>query len=169
MSKPFDATIKGLIEARPPDWLALAGFAGARVELVDADIATVSGATDKVMRVTGPPDWFLLWDAQAGPDQTLPHRLHLYATLIQNRHGLPVRSVALLLRPQANLSNLTGVYEQGFPGEPPYLTFRYAVIRVWELPVDHLLAGGAGALPLAPLSAGEDRGRTRLNSSQFGG
>jgi hypothetical protein len=51
------------------------------------------------------------------------------------------------------LSNLTGVYERGFSGEPPYLRFLYQVNRVWQLPVETLLSGGLGTLPLAPISA----------------
>src|SRR5262245_37002872 len=148
----FDPTVKDLMEFAPADWLALAGYAGA-ASLIDADVSTVSAAADKVMRVRGKPDWLLHWEAQPGPDRTLPERLHLYSTLLRNRHALRVRSVALLLRPGANLSNLTGVYEEGFPGEPAYLTFRYGVIRVWQLPVERLLAGGAATLPLAPISA----------------
>ena len=31
------------------------------------------------------------------------------------------------------------------------VTFKYRVIRVWERPVDELLSGGIGVLPLAPL------------------
>ncbi len=40
-----------------------------------------------------------------------------------------------------------------FPGEEPYLTFRYAVVRVWQLPPEPLLTGGLALLPLAPISA----------------
>jgi len=43
--------------------------------------------------------------------------------------------------------------ERGFPGELPHLVFRYQVVRVWQLPVEVLLNGGLGILPLAPLSA----------------
>ncbi|MCI0459939.1 MAG: hypothetical protein L0Z62_23560 [Gemmataceae bacterium] len=41
----------------------------------------------------------------------------------------------------------------GFPGEEPYLTFRYHVVRVWRLAPGPLLAGGVALLPLAPISA----------------
>src|SRR5438309_565782 len=41
----------------------------------------------------------------------------------------------------------------GVPGQAgPYLTFHYQVIRVWELPVERVLTGGLGTLPLAPIS-----------------
>jgi predicted transposase YdaD len=48
---------------------------------------------------------------------------------------------------------MSGVYERNFPGEEAYLSFRYSVVRVWQLPPQPLLAGGLGLLPLAPISA----------------
>ena len=46
-----------------------------------------------------------------------------------------------------------GVHERGFPGEEPYLTSRYAVVRVWQFAPEPLLSGGLALLPLAPISA----------------
>ena len=43
--------------------------------------------------------------------------------LLEHRHTLRVRSGAMLLRPEADSTQLTGVYQRGFPGEEPYLTF----------------------------------------------
>ena len=59
----------------------------------------------------------------------------------------------MLLRPEADSPQLTGVYEHGFPDEPAYLTFRCQVVRVWRLPPGPLLTGGLALLPLAPISA----------------
>jgi predicted transposase YdaD len=55
--------------------------------------------------------------------------------------------------PKPTCETSRGVYERHFPGKPPYLRFDYQVIRVWQLPVDNLLTGGLGLLPLAPISA----------------
>lgn len=63
-----------------------------------------------------------------------------------------VRSVLILLRPEADSPRLTGVYRLAFPGEAPYLEFRYRVVRAWEVPVERFLGGGLGVLPLAPLA-----------------
>jgi hypothetical protein len=94
------------------------------------------------------------FDFRAGPDASLPRRTHGYNALLEDRHELLVHSVVVLLRPEANLRTITGVYERRFPdADAPYLTFRYQVIRVWQLPVEPLLAGGPGTLPLAPISA----------------
>src|SRR5205807_939628 len=55
--------------------------------------------------------------------------------------------------PQADSPQWNGLLQRGLPGEPPRGTLCYDVIRVWELPVEPLLAGGVGTLPLAPISA----------------
>jgi len=153
MSKPYDATLKAMLEASPADWPKLAGFQIALAEVIDADVSTVSAATDKVLRLSG-PDAIMHFDFQAGPDAGLPRRVHGYNALLEGRHGLPVHSVVVLLRPQADLRSITGEYQQRFPGAAePYLIFRYQVIRVWRLPAERLLAGGPGTLPLAPIGA----------------
>jgi predicted transposase YdaD len=61
--------------------------------------------------------------------------------------------VVVLLRPAADGPELTGEYEQGVPGWGRTLSFRYQVIRVWELPPERLLTAGLPLLPLAPVSA----------------
>jgi hypothetical protein len=92
--------------------------------------------------------------------EDIPERLHLYSTLLHRRHELPVHSVVLLLRREANARNLTGVLELRLPGQnEPYDVFRYQVIRLWEESLARLLAGGLGTLPLAPLT---DEGSTNL-------
>lgn len=154
MAKTFDATLKALLEESPADWPALAGCPAKAVQVIDADISTISGAADKVLLVGKPPDSIMHVEFQAGPDATLPRRMNVYNGVLEDRHDLPVRSVAVLLRPEANLSILNGLYQRQLPGSvEPYRTFHYQVIRVWQLPVEPLLAGGVGILPLAPISA----------------
>src|SRR5258708_7455862 len=134
MSKPFDATAKAMFEASPVDWAALAGITARNVIVIDADVSTVTAATDKVLLVRDPPERILHFDFQAGPDATVPERTHCYNALLGVRHGLPVKSVVVLLRPQAHLSTITGQYERWLPEdeeEEPYLRFRYRLIRVW--------------------------------------
>jgi predicted transposase YdaD len=69
------------------------------------------------------------------------------------RHGLPVQNAAVLLRPEADSPRLSGSLERRLPGEAVHASFGYRVLRVWEVPVERLLAGGVGTLPLAPLGA----------------
>ena len=55
MSKPFDATPKGLVEIRPTDWPAFLGSTASAVEVVDADVSTVTAGADKVLMGTDEP------------------------------------------------------------------------------------------------------------------
>jgi predicted transposase YdaD len=150
----FDATLKALLEESPTDWPRLVGYSAERVTVIDADISTVGGAADKVLRVDGEPDWIMHLEFQAGPDAAKPRRLNVYNAILEDRHQLLVRSVLVLLRPEANLAAINGGYDCCFPGDArPYRTFRYGVLRVWQLPPDRLLDGGIGVLPLAPIGA----------------
>jgi predicted transposase YdaD len=151
---PTTRPFKALVEAGPVDWAVLAGQPPAPAAVMDSDIATVSGAADKVLRVATVPPSLLHLEFQSGHDSVaLPHLLHLRNTLLENRHGLLVRSVTVLLRPAADSPVLDGEHVRSFPGEPPHVVFRYQVIRVWRLPAEQLLRGGVGTLPLAPISA----------------
>jgi hypothetical protein len=152
MPGPIDDALKHLTEWAPQDWVVRGGWAAAPATVIDADIATLTGATDKVIRVQGPPDWLLAVDFQAGHDTVakLPDLL-LYNSALFKRHGLRVRSLLVLLHPGADSPQATGVYERGFPGEPFDVALRYRVLRVWQVPAQQWLAGGVGLVPLAPL------------------
>jgi hypothetical protein len=69
-----------------------------------------------------------------------------------------------LLHAGADSPRLTGSLVSGRPGEEPFSTLRYEVVRVWQIPVEQLLRGGIGTLALAPISdvsEGEVRGVVR--------
>jgi hypothetical protein len=152
MPGPLDDTLKHLTELSPQDWVVRGGWSAAPATLIDADIATITGAADKVIRVAGPPDWLLSVDFQAGHDTLakLPDLL-LYNSALFKRHGLRVRSLLVLLHPGTDSPRLTGLYERGFTGEPFDVALRYHILRVWQVPSETWLAGGLGQVPLAPL------------------
>jgi predicted transposase YdaD len=154
-SKPYDPTLKEMVETEPASWPVFVGQPRAPTEVIDADIATVSGAADKVLRVAAPTPYLLHLEFVSGHDAaTLPPKLLVRNGLLDDRHDLRVRTAVVLLHPGANSRKLNGVYRRRFPGEErSYLIFRYAVVRVWELPVDPLLQGSIAQLPLAPISA----------------
>ena len=152
MPGPIDDTLKHLTELSPQDWVVRGGWTAAPAALIDADIGTITGATDKVIRVAGAPDWLLAVDFQAGHDSVakLPDLL-LYNSAMFKRHGLCVRSLLVLLHRGADSPQLTGLYERGFAGEPFDVALRYRCLRVWQVPAEQWLSGGLGLLPLAPL------------------
>jgi predicted transposase YdaD len=152
MPGPLDDTLKHLTELAPADWVIQGGWAPGPATLVDADIATIAGASDKVIRVAGSPDWLLAVDFQAGHDvlAKLPDLL-LYNSALYRRHGLPVRSLLVILHPGADSPQATGYYERGFANEPFDVALRYRALRVWQVPAWQWLTGGLGLVPLAPL------------------
>ncbi|MFL5341567.1 MAG: Rpn family recombination-promoting nuclease/putative transposase [Gemmataceae bacterium] len=152
MAQPFDITLKHLLESHPADCLQLVGLpTTAPVDVIDADLATVSAEADKVIRVKDRKPWLMHFEMQASYDAELPRRMLRYNVLLNYRHGLPVRSVVVLLRPQADGPEMTGVVRQTLAGEQ-YLEFHYRILRIWQKPVEEILTGGVGTLPLAPLA-----------------
>ena len=147
----YDASSKSLSEIFPAQWVGWLGWPRDRVEVIDADVATVSGAADKIFRIGDETPWLLLVEHLTSYKDFVPERLHWHSTLIAHRHGLEVRSFVFLLRPQADGPTMTGKYEERFSDEEAYLTFRYRVIRLWQVPPEQLLAAGLGLAPLAPL------------------
>lgn len=156
MANPtFDVALKDLVECAPEDWTAFVGLPAAPTRLMDADIATVSGAADKVLRVESKPPLLLHLEFLSGHDAAeQPRRLLKRNILLEDGHDLAVRTVAIVLRPEADSPVLSGIRQRTHPGQTePYILFRYDVIRLWRLPPSQLLAGGLGTLPLTPISA----------------
>lgn len=152
MSKPFDAATKHLIEAFPEDWLVYAGLpTEGKISVVDADLATISLSADKVIKVEGPKPYIAHIEFQSGLEPDLDERILGYNIPIRRRHRLRVRSAVILLRPEASSPSITGrVHDVDDDGN--WLDFGYKLIKTWEQPVEAVLAGGLGTLPLAPVS-----------------
>lgn len=106
---------------------------------------------DKVFRLPGAAGLLHL-ELQSSWGGELPDRVHVYNALLHERHGGPVRSVVILLRPEANATALTGTLLHHAADGVEYLRFRYDVIRVWELSADLLLSSGLGTAPLGLLT-----------------
>lgn len=157
MSKPYDATVKDLIAAFPADWLGVLGVpVSGRVEVLSPELSTVTAAADALLRVG---DMVVHIDAESGPDPELPVRMGLYNLLAHRHTGLPVHSVAVLLRPNTGVSRRQPGFSYS-PRPPGELTFRYETLRVWETPSEDLMRGGIGATPLATIGR-PPRGRGR--------
>lgn len=156
VAKPFDATLKQLIDRYCGDW---AGFvceqaglpANVTAKPLDADLSSVSPQSDKLFRVGEPAGGLIHLELQASWAGELPGQLQLYNTLAEYRYGGPVRSLLLLLRPEADSPEVTGILtRRDEAGE--YLRFRYRTIRLWQLPSDPLMNGPPGLIPLALLT-----------------
>ncbi len=156
--RPFDVSTRRLIESDPAGWLSWVGFeVDGPVEAVDSEVSTVLAEVDKVLRVEGASPWMAHIEVQSSRDPELLLRLLQYHTLLLYRHKLMVESTVVLLRPEADDPSLSGRFERyGLQGDPT-VSFWFRVVRLWERPVDELLHGGLGVLPLAPLAAVDPR------------
>lgn len=143
--KPFDVATKQLIEADPLAWLRLVGLSGEAVEIINADLATVVADADRILRVSN-PDYLAHIEAQSVCKVDVGDRTLMYNVLTHYKHRMPVVSIVVLQRKEADGPAITGRVQYGT------LDFRYIVVRLWELPVQDLLSAPLALLPLAPLA-----------------
>jgi predicted transposase YdaD len=98
--KPFDSATKELLEKNPRAWLELLlGRELGEVRVVDADLSTITTEADKILLVEQPEPWIVHVEFQSSYNAALPLRVQRYNILAHYRHGLPVQSVVVLLRP----------------------------------------------------------------------
>ncbi len=161
MSKPYDATTKELIERDPLAFVRVLGLPGSRADVIDADVATISAEADRVVRVREPDEYLLHIEFQASYDARMGERLLRYNTLLGYRHRLPVRSVLVLLRSEADGPAIRNTFAVSFPGEPPYVEFRYRTLRLWQSDSSLFLATPTLA-PFAVLTGGSLEERAPL-------
>ena len=153
MSKTYDPTLKEMVESYPAAWLRVLGLpVHAPVQVVNADLATITTEADKVIRVGGPSPWLAHLELQAGRDRGLPSRTFRYSALLFDRHKLPVLSGIVLLRPEADGPEFSGhLSYEAIPGRGR-VDFRYEVLRVWQEPPERFLEAGPGLFPLATVA-----------------
>ena len=89
---------------------------------------------------------------QASHDKPLPRRTWRYSALLDCKHDLRVRSVVILLRPEADSPSLTGLLDLRLPDGTPICQFHYGVIRAWQQPVEPILKADPWILPMALLA-----------------
>jgi predicted transposase YdaD len=155
MAKPYDATLKQMLDDFASDWIAsfasALGLPNGPLEVLDPESSTVQVAADKVFRLPHGAG-ILHLEAQANWDGELPDRVVKYSIYLHDQYGGPVHSVVFLLRPEANATSITGVVTRTRIDGRPLLIFHYDVIRVWELSADQLINGNIGTMALALLT-----------------
>ena len=151
MSKPYDATSKFMTEMRPEDWLTFLGLPVFPVEIIDADLSTVTTAADKIIKVNDPDDPYCLHlDFQSSYDGQIDLRTLSYNVLAELRLQLRIVSVVIALSPRVISVRVTGgVYRNHALTQ---LDFNYALVKVWEIPAENFINSGIALMPLAPLS-----------------
>jgi len=155
MSKPYDATMRRLIELEPAAWLRFLHVPitdPGRVRVIDSNLSTVTAEADKVLWVDESEPWIEHVELQAARNIDLPDTVHYYNTSLGRSCKVPVHSTVVLLRPAADGPDVTGVYERRYRNGDVYDSFRYDVLRIWQRPVKEVLTAGLPVLPLAPVA-----------------
>src|SRR5690348_16882482 len=99
MPKPFDATMRDLVEIEPAAWLRLLGLPvpdPADVRVLNPNLATVAPELDKLVRVGGGQPFLYHPEFLSGRAKGYPGHLLWYNANAGHRHGLPVLSVLIL-------------------------------------------------------------------------
>ncbi|MFN0073771.1 MAG: hypothetical protein ACKVVP_20005, partial [Chloroflexota bacterium] len=153
MPGPFDITVKYLVQTYPRAWLHLLGHvAPGAVDILDSNLASVVAEADKVVRVDAPAPYLVHLEFQASSDAHMGRRLARYNLLLAHQHDLPVLSVLVLLRREADGPTMRGEWESVTPTGEGRVVFHYPVVRVWTERVERFLEGPLGLVPLAPLA-----------------
>lgn len=152
MPKPFDATIKDLAAQGPADFVAwIDGPTTQPVQLLNVDLSTVTTAADVVFGIGDPLAAILHLDAQASASATKHRDVLAYNVLLHRVYDLPIHSIVLLLRQQAQHPNLTGRVQYAARPSRGKMEFGFELISLWEIPADDLLDSALATVPLAVL------------------
>ena len=150
--KKYDVSTKDLVETYPEDWLRLLGIEAKKVEVIDTELSTVVASADKVLRVTGVSTELVNIEFVSSYKLSAPAQFAEYSVILHHRHGLPVRTIAVLLSRMADGPVMRNEYRIENSFGDWYFRFRFNVIRVWETSIEECLRSGPGTIPLAILT-----------------
>src|SRR5437667_10348304 len=109
MSYPFDATLKEILGQAPGDLRQAFGLPAIEPVLaLNVDLSTISAATDVAIGFGEPLQEIVDINFQSGRDSQVGGRIHLYNAAFYHRFHVPVRTVLVLLRREADHPGLTG-------------------------------------------------------------
>ena len=149
----FDVATKELIWDGPAEWLERLGIGPVGpVEVIDSDVTTLTAAADKVIRVGGAEPYLVNVELQSSHQTDLAETVWFRQAALYHRHRLPVLTVLILLRREANSPKLTGGFEIKMPDGWLTNRYNYRVVRLWGEDPEPYLFGGVNLVPLAPLA-----------------
>ena len=152
----FDPALKALHDNYPNFYVdllcQLAGLpTGQAVEVVQPNVPPRTLDVDRAYRLTRPGPMILHVEFESGHPPWRPDRFLVYNVLLSRQEGCPVKTVVVLLRPDADSPTLTGRHRVTLPTGEVVHEFAYAVVRLWELPTEMFLNHSA-TMPLAVLT-----------------
>lgn len=146
-----------LIDLRPDDWLR---FVTGRQEIrclerLEGSFQWVGRESDVLLKVEDPEagEFLVLIELQLRPDPRMALRLEAYAALAEDKFGLPVYGVAVIILPGGPVA--VDQYSSQVLGLEAHRDFR--VVRLWEHDAREVAtAESVGLLPLVPVMRGGD-------------
>jgi predicted transposase YdaD len=149
----FDVTTKELVWDGPTAWLERLGIGPlGPVELIDSDITALTASADKVINVAGEEPYLVNLELQSSHDKELVETTWFRQAALYRRHSLPVLTVLILLRREANSPSFTGSFEICTPDGWQTNRYNYRVVRMWTEDPESYLTSGINLVPLAPLT-----------------
>jgi hypothetical protein len=149
----LDVSTKELIWDEPAMWLdRYAVGPPGPVEVIDSEITTMTASADKVLKVGGEQPYLVVLEPHSYHDSNLVRTLWYRQVALDHRHGLPVLTILILLRKEANSPSLNGTYERHLPDGTLTNRYNYRVVRLWEEDPESYLAAGVNLVPLVPLT-----------------
>lgn len=149
----FDVSTKELVWDDPAAWLERFGVGPAGpVEVIDSDITALTAAADKVIHVGGPAPYLVNIELQSSHQTDLAETIWFRQAALFHRHRVPVLTVLVLLRREANSPSVTGSFEIKMPDGWLTNRYNYRVIRLWGEDPEPYLTAGVNLVPLAPLA-----------------
>ena len=149
----LDVSAKELVWDDPASWVDRFGIGPpGPVSVIDSEITTLTASADKVLRVDGPAPYLLNLEPHSYNDKELARKLWYRQVALDYRHELPVLTVLILLRKEADSPSLTGRYERHLPDGSLSNCYNYRVVRLWQEDPEPYLTGGVNLVPLAPLT-----------------
>ena len=153
----FDTIAKHLIQTYPADFarFALQRDDIQKVEVLESEQPSTR-RPDSLLRVELADRKVLVHhEFQTTDHPAMPRRMAEYIGRFIGKHGLPVHSHVLYLRPDAGRRD-PGYYRQAQPGYQIFV--QYKVVRLRQLPGQAVLAGGgAGLAAVCAVDAAADR------------
>ncbi len=149
----LDVSAKELVWDGPAAWVDRFGIGlPGPVSVIDSEITTLTASADKVLKVDAETPYLLNLEPHSYHDKDLARTLWYRHVALDYKHDLPVLTVLILLRKEANSPGLTGSYERQLPDGWLTSRYNYRVVRLWQEDPELYLTGGVNLMPLAPLT-----------------
>jgi predicted transposase YdaD len=149
----YDVSLKELVWDHPVACLERFGIGPpGPVEVIDSDITTLTASADKVIKVGGPEPYLVVIEFQTYHDTNIARTLWYRHVALDYRHNVPVLTVLVLVRKEANSPVLVGTYERHAPNGRRTNWYNFEVVRLWEEDPDSFLTASVVLVPLTPLT-----------------